>query len=34
MVVAIDPEVFAGDLSRHLAIGSEPQQPVVLPQVN
>jgi hypothetical protein len=34
MLVAIDLEVFAGDLSRHLAIGSEPQQPVVLPQVS
>jgi len=33
MVVGIDLEVFAGDLSRHLAIGSGPQQPVVLPQV-
>jgi hypothetical protein len=32
MVVGIDLEVFAGDLSRHLAIGSGPQQPVVLPR--
>jgi len=33
-VLAIDHEVFAGDLSRHLAIGSGPQQPVVLPQMS
>src|SRR3954464_13535640 len=31
MGVGIDHEVFAGDLSRPLAIGSGPQQPVVLP---
>jgi hypothetical protein len=31
MVVGIDHSVFAGDLSRHLAIGSGSQQPLVLP---
>ena len=31
-VVAIEIEVFAGDLSRHLAIGSTRQQPFVLPR--
>src|SRR5687767_6123209 len=33
-VVAIDCSVFAGDLSRHLAIGSNLQQPFVLPRLN
>ena len=31
-MLTIDLEVFAGDLSRHLAIGSGPQQPFVLPR--